>query len=304
MEEELKWLANAPWPSIPEWAGFLYVHPSTISRKAVEWTEEGLIVVRNGGRLVRPRNRYLNGTGGLVRVYPQEEEHHLPAADYEHEHDPFHPEWEDHGHAGFFNGYPGSLDLWERLELIEMWYQVAPEVLQGDGAAWTHDGRPRRILSWRWLRNTKLIHAVATYEDDYRILFGHIGRSLTRSMLEYRWTNRFPDVHDILLKKLVMRSRGEAEERQRDKLIDPPDSDRDYNPVPSAYAISMPDIRGVELAREVLPRGAAYLYLVGSPPGQRIYLGRADPAPHDDVADAFETVHFGDRLPQDLCSSN
>ena len=52
----------------------------------------------------------------------------------------------------------------------------------------------------------------------------------------------------------------------------------------------------------VLPRNAAYLYLVGPPPSQRFYLGQAEPAPYDDVADEFETLTFGDRLPQDLLS--
>ena len=303
MEEELRWLADAPWLSVPEWAGFMYVHPSTISRKASEWTGEGLIGVRNGGRLVRPVNRHLHGTGGLLRVYPHGEHHH-PDEDPNHEHNPLQPGGEGHEHPTFFNGHRGALDLWERLELMEMWYPVAPEVLQGEGAEWTGDGRPRRILSWRWLRNTRLIHAVATYEDDYRIFFGHIGRSLTRIMVEYRWNNRFPDIHDVRLNNLVWRSRGADDERRRNPRFDEPDPDLDYNPTPSGYVISVPDLRGVELAREVLPRGASCLYLVGSPPSERFYVGMAEPAPRDDVADAVETVRFGNRLPQDLWAAN
>ena len=76
MEEELRWLADAPWLAVPEWAGFLYVNPSTISRKAGTWTGEGLTGVRNGGRLVRPVKRHLHGTGGLVRAYPGGDHHH------------------------------------------------------------------------------------------------------------------------------------------------------------------------------------------------------------------------------------
>ena len=182
-----------------------------------------------------------------------------------------------------------------------MWYPAAPEVLLGEGAAWTHDGEARRILSWRWLRHSRFIEAVATYEDDYHVFFGHIGRSVTERMLRDRWKYRFPDVHDVRLRTLVMRSRGEREERLRNHLIDQPDPDLDYNPKPSAYVISTPDMHGVELADMVLPRNAAYLYLVGPPPSQRVYLGQAEPAPYDDVADEFETLTFGDRLPQDLC---
>ena len=300
MDEDLRNLTMLPWPSIPELADFRYVNRTTVSRKLKEWNRDVLVVVKYGGFLVRPRPRLLCTTGGLLEIFPRQHVHLGPDHD-DHEHDPLHPEWEDHEHPGFFNGYNGALDLWEKLERIEMWYPVAPKVLLGEGAAWTHDGQARKILSWRWLRNARFIEAVATYEGDYRIFFGHIGRSVTEKMLENRCFHRFPDVHDARLNTLVMRSRGEREERLRDHLIDQPDPDLDYNPKPSAYAISTPDMRGVELARRVLPRAAAYLYLVGTPPSQRFYLGRAEPAPHDEVADAFEQLTFGNRLPQDLC---
>ena len=300
MDEDLKNLTKLPWASIPELAGFRYVNRTTVSRKEEVWNRDGLVVVKYGGLLVRPRPRLLSTTGGLIEVFPQQHVH-LGLDHDDHEHNPLHPAGEDHEHPGFFNGYHGALDLWEKLERLEMWYPAAPEVLLGEGAAWTHDGEARRILSWRWLRNSRFIEAVATYEDDYKVFFGHIGRSVTERMLRYRWTFRFPDVHDVRLDTLVMRSRGEREERLRNHLIDPPDPDLDYNPKPSAYVISTPDMRGVELARMVLPRNAAYLYLVGPPPSQRFYLGQAEPAPYDDVADEFETLTFGDRLPQDLC---
>ena len=300
MDEDLKNLAKLPWASVPELAGFRYVNRTTVSRKEGEWKQNGLVVVKHGGRLVRPRARLLITTGGLIQVFPQQHAHLGPDHD-SHQHDPLHPEWEDHEHPVFFNGYNGALDLWEKLERIEMWYPAAPEVLLGEGADWTHDRKDRRILSWRWLRNTRFVEAVATYEGDYRLFFGHIGRSVTERMLEYRWKNRFSDAHGARLRTLVMESRGEREERLRDALIDQPDPDPDYNPKPSAYVISTPDIRGLELARSVLPWDAGHLYLVGPPPSERHYMGRAVPAPDDDVADAFENLDFGNRLPQDLC---
>ena len=300
MDEDLKNLTKLPWASIPELAGFRYVNRTTVSRKEEVWNLDGLVVVKYGGLLVRPRPRFLSTTGGLIEVFPQQHVH-LGLDHDDHEHNPLHPAREDHEHPGFFNGYNGALDLWEKLERLEMWYPAAPEVLLGEGAAWTHDGEARRILSWRWLRNSRFIEAVATYEDDYCVFFGHIGRSVTKGMLEYRWKLRFPDVHDLRLHTLVMRSRGKREERLRNPLLDPRDPNLDYNPKPSAYVISTPDMRGVELARRVLPRDAAYLYLVGPPPSERFYLGLAEPAPYDDVADEFETLTFGDRLPQDLC---
>ena len=288
--DELDWLAMAPWPSIPEWAGFMDVGRTTMSRKATEWTKEGLIVCRNDGRLVRPRNRFVHSTAGLDRVFP---EHHTHPGTDGHTHNPLDDIYA-HGHPNHFNGHDGALGLYQRLELPETWYPLAPAVLQGEGAAWTHDGRDRRILSWRWLRNTRLIHAIATYEDDYKVGFCHIGRSLTVNMLRSRWENRFPDD-----RALVLESWAELQERRRDRWIDQPDPDLDYNPQLSGYVITTQDYRGVELAMEVLPRGHAYLYVVGPPGRQLIYRGRAHPAPHDDVADRFEDVNVG--IPQDLC---
>ena len=293
--DEFEWLAMAGWLSIPEWAGFQYADPSTVSRKVPEWTKGSLIVNRRGGHLVRPRDRFLNGIGGLAQMFPKRHIH--PGPDDDHEHHPLHPDWEDHAHPGHFSGFRGALDLWERLWLLETWYPVAPTVLQGEGAGWTQDGRARRIVSWRWLRNTQILHALARYEGDYKIFFGHIGRSLTARTLNNRWQNRFPDVH-IRTGRLLMSSRGEEEERRRNWLIDQPDPDLDFNARGSGYVISTPDYRGLELAREVLPRGNAYLFLVGPPPSQRIYIGQAEPAPHDDVADGFEDVVVG--IPDNL----
>ena len=296
--DELKWPLMAPWLSIPEWAQFMYVDRSTLSRKIPEWMEEGLIVCRKGGRLVRPRNRHILDIGGLAKMFPERHQH--TGSFDSHEHYPLDPDWQDHAHPGYFNGYAGALDLWERLQLIEMWYSVAPKVLQGEGAAWTEDGRPRRILSWRWLRNTRFLDALAVYEDDYKVFFGHIGLSITAKMLEHRWKNRFPGVLDERHDKLAWSSRGEREFWRNIGLI-PPEPDPDFNPQGSGYVISTPDYRGVDLAREVLPKHLAYLYLVGRPPSKLSYAGRAEPAPHDDVADAFEDVDVDSRLPRDLC---
>ena len=54
----------------------------------------------------------------------------------------------------------------------------------GDGAKWAHDGRPRR------LRNTRFVHAVATYEDDYKLFFCWVGRSVTAPMLQAQYDSR------------------------------------------------------------------------------------------------------------------
>ena len=289
--DELAWPAMAPWLSIQEWADLMYVDRSTVSRKAAEWRKDGLVVCRNEGRLLRPRDRFIHSTGGLDQLFP---DRHTHPGRLGHTHDPL-DDFLAHGHPSYFNGYAGALALYQRLHLIETWYPLAPRVLQGAGAKWTHDGRARRILSWRWLRHARFIHAVGTYEDDYKLFFCDIGRSLTSNSLRRRWVTRFQDDRG-----LVKKSRGEMQWRQLDWLREQPDPDEDYDPIPSVYVITTPDYRGVELALEVLPNSHTYIYVVGPPDYQQvIYGGKMYPAPHDDVADRFEDVDVG--IPQDLC---
>ena len=143
MPTPLEWLATVPWPSVPDLAGFMYVDRSTISRQMTNWREYSLVGLRNVGFLVRPRDRLLIATAGLDRLYPDHHTH--PGPEDLHDHDPLHPEWEDHGHPGHFNSEEGALSLYQKLPLAEVWYPLAPRVLQGEGAAWTHDGRPRSL---------------------------------------------------------------------------------------------------------------------------------------------------------------
>ena len=44
MPTPLEWLATAPWPSVPELGGFMYVDRSTISRQMPDWREYSLVV--------------------------------------------------------------------------------------------------------------------------------------------------------------------------------------------------------------------------------------------------------------------
>lgn len=296
MATPLEWLAMAGWPSIDDLAGFSGVHRSTISRRVPEWLESGIVGVRDDGRLLRPRVRLLLGTGGLDDVFPQHHTH--PGPDGSHIHDPLDPGSEDHTHPQFFNGYAGAALLYSRLEMMEIVYPLAPYALMGEGASWTHDGRARQLISWRWLRHTRLINAVATYEDGYRLFYCWIGQSVTVPMLEWRYKHRF-DRH-----RLVTKSGADGLESWTDWLIDPPDRDLDLDPQPSGWVIVTPDYRGAELAADVLPvhgyvRPNAFLFAVGREGGPRVYTGQAHPAPHDDVADRFADVDVG--IPQDLC---
>ena len=298
MTTPLQILGMAPWLSVNELAAFCYVNRTTISRGMLpQWRENGLVAVRNDGRLVRPRDRMLLSTGGLLEVYSPRHDHSEPGN--VHWHDPLDPGENDHVHPHYYNGHNGAELLYSRLEMMEIAYSLAPVALMGEGAEWTEDGRPRRLTEWRWLRHARFVNAVATYEDNYKLFYCWVGRSVTPPMLRWRYGNRF-ERH----RNLVTQSEGEWLERQRDALIDSPDPNLDFNPQVSGTVIVTPDKRGAEVAMEVLPRGGylrtpAYLYAIGPEGGPRIYTGRAYPAPHDDVADRFEDIEVG--IPQDLC---
>ena len=298
MRAALIWLAMAPWLSVNELAGFCDVNRTTISRGYLpEWRESGLVAMRHDGRLVRPCRRMLLSTGGLLDLFAPPHDHSAPGN--VHWHDQLDPDETDHTHPNYYNGYDGAELLYARLEMIEIAYPLAPVALMGEGASWTHDGRPRKLLSWRWLRHSRFVNAIATYEDHYKLFFCWVGRSVTGPMLRWRYENRFER-----RRNLVTRSEDEVIERWRDKTMDPADLNLDFNPEVSGVVIVSQDSRGVAVAMEVLPktgylRAPAYLYAIGPEGGPRIYTGTAYPAPNDDVADGFEEIEVG--IPQDLC---
>ena len=103
----LAWLAMAPWLSIPEWAGFMCVDRSTVSRRVAGWREDGLVVCRNEGRSLRPRDRFILTTGGLDKLFPDRHTHPgWPG----HTHDAL-DDFLAHGHPSYFNGYAGILNI-------------------------------------------------------------------------------------------------------------------------------------------------------------------------------------------------
>ena len=292
-----EWLAMTPWSSVIDLAGFSGVDRTTISRGMLpEWLESGLVAIRRDGRLVRPRDLLLQSAAGVADAFPYRHSHSGPTNI--HYHDGLDLEANDHVHPTFFNSQAGAELLYSRLEFIEVAYPLARVALMGEGASWTCDGRPRELISWRWLRRTRLVSAVATYEQNFKLFFCWIGSSITAPMLRWRYSHLFDDY-----RRLITRSEAEEMERRQNKQIEAPDPDLDPNPQPSGWVIVGRDRRAIEIAKEVLPqhghlRSQAYLYAIGPEGGRRLYVGHAEPC-IDDVADRFEDIDIG--IPEDLC---
>ena len=182
--------------------------------------------------------------------------------------------------------------MYQNAELLEIWYRIAPHLLQGEGASWTYDGKARDIIEWRWLRHSSFLRGLAIYEDGFKIGFGHVGRSLTSAMFRRRWESRF-----LSNGKLVVKSWAKLEESRRDWWTEGLDPDADVDPVLSGYVISG-DYRGIEIAKQVLSPHGSYVFVDGRPNAVPLYRGRAHPSAYDDIADQFEDVglHRLDRI--------
>ena len=129
MPTPLEWAAMAPWSSVNDLATFADVNRSTVSRQLTDWEKKGLVGVRNDGRLLRPRNRLLVSRSGLSEIFPQQHKHPFEG-DY-HDHYSLHPEWENHSHPHYYNGYAGAELLWSRLEFMEIVYPFGPHCADG-----------------------------------------------------------------------------------------------------------------------------------------------------------------------------
>ena len=310
-----EWLAITGWITTAELAAFAGVHESTVSRKlngrkatrtrprVPGWMEEDLVRSRRVGRTLPPADRLLATSKMLGRIYPKMHTHRGPRNF--HDGGDHHPLLSEiaHQHPGYFNGRDGAAYLFERVELAEAFYPLAPVLFRNEGAAWSPTGNPLRILSWRWVKNARLIEAVATYEENVRIAFCWVGQEFTAGMLRWRWENQVGREKEGLLATV---SSGELLERQRDYRVDPPYPGLDFEPHFSGYVICGADEDAVSIAMEVLPRQNflrpnAYMFAVG-PAGRtdslRMYTGGAVPA-DDDAADAFRDVRLD--FPENLC---
>ena len=148
MPTPLEWLVMTGWPTIGELAGFSDVDRSTISRQLtgvdddpqrLGWRRDGLVVSREAGRLLRPAERLLAGSKLLGEMFPRRHTHPAPDG---HRHNPRLPRDYGHRHPNYFNGKQGAAFLFGRMEVIEVFYSLAPILFQGKGAEWSPTGLP------------------------------------------------------------------------------------------------------------------------------------------------------------------
>lgn len=265
----LRWLSGLQWATAEELAAFAGFDPGTVSRYLSRWLEDGLVVYRETGHLKQRSKRLLITSKGLLMVYPETHSHRGPDA---HRHmllgqqDPI-----DHSHPNYFNTKKGAETSYCRIELLEIAYSIAPKLFRGRGEAWSPDNRPLALKSWRWLKDSPFIEAIAEYEGGIRIWFVWVGQEMTMRMVENRVRNRFV-------------SRDESNPLVIHSAIDGSD------PYPSGIVVLCTGQWSAEMAKRAIraidtaSRPTAVCYAIGPKESGWVYTGTVVP-PSGEVAE-------------------
>lgn len=260
----LTWVVWMPWSSPENLAAVVGCSHDTIRRRLTKLEAEGLVVSRVAGRLKNRTQRFVATSKGLHLIYPL---HHSHRGEGAHEHIIFGLETHDplsHSHPNFFNSKRGCEILYQRLEVVEILYTIAPELFSGHGAAWSPEGRPLKLTSWRWIQNSPLIEAVAEYEGGIRIFCVWVGPEISRRQFRERWRRQFL-------------SRDKNAELYLESI------EEGSNPFPSGYLIVSIDEWSPTMAEAVIQsynsgRKPACCYAVGTAKESLAYTGLVTPA--------------------------
>ena len=199
------------------------------------------------GADARPRAAGSLSLAGLMQVYTFDHgrEAHGP---HDHIHDPLFPDMEDHQHVPWWLGEAGVRELYQRLEQLEAFYEVAPSLFHGEGRNWLATGSDARLVRVQFLRRGELVELIATYEGGIEIAFCWVGRQLRPRLMMEKWARRFSHPY------LVCVSEAQELERERNELVEQPDPAFDATPQLAGYVVIGPDEWGVRQAMDLLPR--------------------------------------------------
>ena len=294
MDDILTWLCMVPRAASDDLTRVLGVSRATINRRLGHLHDEALAVSRMVGRRRPATRRWIPTVAGLAQVYEvgHGRNDHGP---YDHVHEALFPENEDHQHVPWWLGRGGVGELYQKLEPLEAFYELAPCLFDGKGHDWLAGGLETALTGVRFLRRGQLVEMCASYNGGIEIAFCWVGRQLKPLRMTEKWENRFS--HPFL------DYRSEAkEERGFGDIPIPgsPDYDPDYDPTPqpSGYVMIGPDNWSVRRSMDLTPRQGylrenAFSWWVA---GNELRLlgqhGLVYPV-RDRVVDRFEDVRVG-----------
>ena len=269
---------------------------ATVNRQLARLYNGGLAVSRMVGRRRPATRRWTSSLAGLMQEYTFDHgpEAHRPN---DHLHDALFPDMEDHQHVPWWLGEAGVRELYQRLEQLEAFYEVAPSLFHGEGRNWLASGSEARLVRVRFLRRGQLVEMIATYDGGIEIAFCWVGKQLRPRRMMEKWRGRFS--HPYLEYISEAREQERERERERDHLVEQPDPAFDPTPQLAGYVVIGPDEWGVRQAMDLLPR-QGYLrennfscWVAGREVWQVGQRGLV--VPNDDrVVDRYEEIHVGE----------
>ena len=301
MEETRRWMSMAPLSPIKILEGLRGRSYDTVRRDCLALHDVEQAAQTSAGRILQASGLWVPSSLGLRTEYPEEHTHPRGS---NHMHNPLRPEFSDHQHPGYFQTKKGILDIYKRLEFSELALSVAPDLFDGPGLDWSYEKRRLQLTEWRYIRRSRLIQAVGTYDAelrrDYeaqmRISYMWVPRGISEKMLLERYENCYADVETV--------SSYEVESAHLSFSLNPDEPHHpDLVPIMSGVVIVCADRRTYQFARRILgpfrqDLGLAICWVWGTSRSERHYEGTAFPVLAN-IADRFEDVNIG--YPEDIC---
>ncbi len=292
MKEVLRWLCMMPSASADNLAQVTRLARATVNRQLARLYNGGLAVSRMVGRRRPATRRWTLSLAGLMQIYTFD---HGPEAHgpHDHLHDALFPDMEDHQHVPWWLGEAGVRELYQRLEQLEAFYEVAPSLFQGEGRNWLASGSEASLVRVQFLRRGQLVEMIATYDGGIEIAFCWVGTQLRPRRMMEKWRDRFSHPY------LEYISEAREQERERDHLVEQPDPAFDPTPQLAGYVVIGPDEWGVRQAMDLLPRqgylreNAFSWWVAGREVRQVGQRGLVVPN-EDRVVDRYEEIHVGE----------
>ena len=244
--EEVLWYW--PWSSAQEIAHFSGRSVSQVNRALRRLHQHGTITFIYCGRRKRPCRRWRLSSLGLADLSG--------------------PDGPFSGPVPWWLTEMGTWTLFQRMEQLELFYTVAPDIFRGAGAGWDMSNKELNLASWGFFRRGQLVEAWGTYEGGTTLHFCWIGMEVKAPAIRTKWVGRFD--------RLVW-----CEADSREHIFDPLEQPSPDLPDPSGYVVVGADMCAVILASQILPKEAttctAWCWVDGQTARILDYEGRTYP---------------------------
>ena len=297
-------IGKCPWISAAEilnWIVIVLAHGdrrpksvSTVNRSLDRLEKKGLIASLTLGRRGRPVPRYILGSLGVRELHPEPFQRGIGVPN-DHAHSTVWPGEEDHEHVPWQMTRDGAALLLQRLEQLEVYYDVLPGLFleEGAGNEWRGDIELGTPTDFTILRRGRFVEAILSFRRLNTFHVCWIGKSQQCNDIPEKWSGRTDNLETRTLGENVARTIN------RERGLPPPDPADFPESVPSGYIVFTPDRWIQERAITALVHGAGneggrflFLYVNGTDVVDHRAFGRVESS-LDRIADRFERSVVG-----------